>query len=122
MKRALNRFGLIAAIAGALGLWSCSNATNPYGSSSGSKSSPSPNTVTMASMSFNPPTLTVAKGTSVTWQNNDGVAHTSTSDAGVWDSGNISQGSSKSVTFNTAGTFSYHCTIHPMMVGTIVVQ
>jgi plastocyanin len=81
-----------------------------------------PNTVTMSGMTFSPVSLTIAKGTTITWQNDDGVAHTSTSDTGVWDTGNIPAGSSKTTTFATAGTFPYHCTYHSMMTGTIVVQ
>jgi len=74
-------------------------------------------------MSFNPATITVAKGTTVTWTNNDGIAHTSTSDNGVWNTGNMPPGSSKSFTFTTAGTFPYTCTYHAaMMKGTVIVQ
>jgi plastocyanin len=77
----------------------------------------------MINISFSPSTLTVSKGTTVTWQNNDGVTHTSTSEDGLWDTGNIAPGSSKGVTFSNTGTFKYHCTIHgPNMSGTIVVQ
>jgi plastocyanin len=77
----------------------------------------------MINIAFSPSTLTVSKGTTVTWQNNDGVTHTSTSDTGLWDTGNIAPGSIKDVTFSNAGTFKYHCTIHgPTMSGTVVVQ
>ncbi len=84
-----------------------------------------PNTVTMAGMMFYPTTLTVSKGTTVTWQNNDAITHTSTSDApGIWDTGDIASNSSKTVTFNTVGTFRYHCKYHEGMgmVGIIVVK
>jgi plastocyanin len=109
-----------AALAGVLG---CSkDSSNPYGSSSGSSTPPPSNTVVMMNIAFNPGTLTVSAGTTVTWQNNDGITHTSTSDTGVWDTGNIAGGTSKSVTFPNAGTFKYHCTIHAGMTGTIVVQ
>ncbi len=103
----------------------CSNST--YGPDSGgnSTSTPaktSPNTVTISNFAFGPSTLTIAKGTAVTWQNNDAVAHTATSDAGKWDTGNIISGGSKSVTFDSVGTFPYHCAVHPMMTASIVVQ
>ena len=109
------------ALAGILG---CSkDSSNPYGSSTGSSGAPPPNTVVMMNIAFNPGTLTVSKGTTVTWQNNDGISHTSTSDTGVWDTGNIAGGTSKTATFQNAGTFKYHCAIHgPSMSGTIVVQ
>jgi plastocyanin len=62
---------------------------------------------------FVPVTITVPKGTTVTWTNGDGVAHTVTSILGVFDSGNIAPGKTYSFTFNQAGTFEYGCTIHP---------
>ncbi len=83
---------------------------------------PAGNTVTIANMAFSPSSLTVARGTTVTWTNNDGVSHTSTSNTGVWDTGTIQPGSSATFTFNTAGSYAYHCSIHPSMTGTIVVQ
>jgi hypothetical protein len=56
----------------------------------------------------------------VTWTNSDGATHTATGSG--FDTGNISGGSSASVTFDTAGTFAYHCSIHSSMTGTVVVQ
>jgi plastocyanin len=43
-------------------------------------------------------------------------------DGGQWSSGNIAPGSHFTTTFNTAGTFTYHCSLHPNMVGTVKVQ
>lgn len=71
---------------------------------------------------FNPADLNVAAGTTVTWMNTDAVAHTSTSDAPAWNSGIVAPGGQFSFAFPTAGTFSYHCAIHPGMVGTVVVR
>ena len=104
-----------------------SKSSNPYGSAPTSPAPPAaapPNTVEMSGMSFSPATITVAVGTTVTWKNTDGIAHTSTSDTGVWDTGNIPAGGSKTTTFNTAGTFPYQCTYHATMGmrGTVVVQ
>lgn len=83
-----------------------------------------PNTVVMTGMVFSPATITVPVGTTVTWKNNDGIAHTSTSDTGVWDTGNMAAGASTTTTFNTAGTFPYRCTYHATMgmKGTVIVQ
>jgi predicted lipoprotein with Yx(FWY)xxD motif len=77
--------------------------------------------VTIKGFAFDPPQLTVAVGTTVTWTNQDGVAHTVTADKGEFDSGNLDSGKTFSFTFSKAGTFSYHCTIHPQMKATIVV-
>ena len=78
--------------------------------------------VAINNFSFQPASLTVPVGTTVTWSNQDSVAHTTTSDTGVWGSGNLTTGASFSFAFNRAGTFHYHCMIHPNMMGTIVVQ
>ena len=107
-----------------LGVWGCkSDSSSPYGTTT-APSSPSPNTVVMGSGSFSPASITVTRGTTITWRNDDGVAHTSTSDSTGWDTGNTSPGASKTTTFNTPGTFRYHCTYHRAMgmVGTIIVQ
>ncbi len=83
---------------------------------------PTSNAVVIQGFAFNPSPMTVAKGASVTWTNNDKVTHTATADDGSWDTGNIAPGASKSLTFANAGTFAYHCTVHPMMKATLVVQ
>lgn len=78
--------------------------------------------VVMDNLSFAPTTVTVDVGDTVTWQNNDNVSHTATADDGSFDTGTISTGQSDAVTFDTAGTFPYHCAIHPAMTATVVVQ
>ncbi len=78
--------------------------------------------VTIESFLFNPASLTIKAGETVTWTNKDSIAHTITEDKGVFDSGSINSGATYSFTFKTAGTFSYHCTIHPSMTGKIIVQ
>jgi plastocyanin len=78
-------------------------------------------TVSIQNFAFQPATLSVPVGTTVTWTNNDMVAHTSTSDSGVWNSGTLAPGQSYSYTFTQAGSFPYHCMIHPFMHGAIVV-
>lgn len=83
---------------------------------------PPPNTVSIANMAFTPATITVSAGTKITWMNNDNITHTVTADDNSFDSGNIGGGSSFSRTFSVAGTYSYHCTIHPMMIAKVVVQ
>lgn len=80
---------------------------------------------TIQNFSFHPDPLTVTVGTTVTWTNQDTAPHTSTSDPSStfkWDTGTLAQGKSGSVTFTQAGTFTYHCSVHPNMHGTIVVQ
>ena len=76
-------------------------------------------TVSMKNTAFNPKTLTVTKGTTVTWVNDDPVAHDVT--GADFQSGSIGKGGSYSHTFDTVGTFNYRCTVHPGMDGTITV-
>ena len=82
----------------------------------------STNNVTIQGDAFTPSSLTVKVGDTVTWINNDNHDHTVTSDNGTFNSGNIANGSTFSFTFNTAGTYSYNCSIHTSMTGTIVVN
>ncbi len=72
-------------------------------------------TVDIKNFAFNPVTVTVSTGQTVTWTNMDSVSHTITSTTGVFNSGPISPGKTFSYTFNSAGTFEYSCTIHPSM-------
>jgi len=71
---------------------------------------------------FVPGTIEVAVGTTIEWINSDLVAHTVTSDAGLFDSGVMQNQQTFAWTFDAAGTFDYHCTIHPTMVATVVVR
>lgn len=82
------------------------------------------NKVEISNFAFTPPMITVKKGTTVTWTNKDSAAHTVTPDEKTNDfkaSGLLNQGQTHEVTFNTPGTFSYHCEPHPQMTGTVVV-
>lgn len=82
------------------------------------------NTVTIRDFSFGPATLTVKKGTTVTWTNEDSTQHDVTPDSPTGEfkrSSLLSKGDTYSVTFNTPGTYRYHCTPHPDMKGTITV-
>ena len=77
---------------------------------------------TLANRAFSPDEVDVAVGDTVTWMNTDSVSHTSTSDRSGWDSGVVAPGGRFSFAFQTAGTYQYHCAIHPGMVGTVVVR
>ncbi len=83
--------------------------------------------ISSGSFAFSPASLTIKAGTTVTWKNTTTVPHTVTSDDGKsFDSGMANpiaaQGGTFSFTFTTAGTFAYHCAIHPFMKATIIVQ
>jgi plastocyanin len=78
--------------------------------------------VTIDNFAFSPATLKVKVGQKVSWTNQQqGVAHTVTADGGTFDHP-MPSGATFSFAFTKAGSFAYHCTIHPSMHGTIVVS
>ena len=78
--------------------------------------------VTIINMAFSPSTLTVAAGTTVTWVNRDGDAHSVESrDKGFTSSPLLNTGDKYSYTFTTPGTYAYYCAVHAAMTGKIVV-
>jgi plastocyanin len=78
-------------------------------------------TIVIGKQAFQPHTLIAATGATVTWQNDDSVAHTITSGSGWFDSGQLSPGDSFVHQFDKPGTYRYQCTNHPAMEGVIVV-
>jgi plastocyanin len=77
--------------------------------------------VAIKDFAYSPAGVSVPTGSKVTWTNSDTTAHTVTFDDGSADSGNLAAGSTFDHTFATAGTFAYHCAIHPQMHGTVTV-
>jgi plastocyanin len=77
--------------------------------------------VGIADFKFGPAEVRVPVGGSVKWTNNDSQQHTATSSAGAFDAGAIQPGASATVEFATAGSFTYICSFHPFMTGTVVV-
>jgi plastocyanin len=71
---------------------------------------------------FNPTPLTVKAGSTVTWTNVDDEPHTVVSDTGVFKSGGMDTNETFSYKFDKPGTYRFTCSIHPRMVGTVVVQ
>lgn len=110
------RAPLLAAIAAIL-LGACAMA------GAGASSTPVANQVTISGFAFSPNSLSIRTGTTVTWKNNDPMAHTATSVSGTpaFDSGTLANGASYSFTFATAGTWTYKCSFHSSMSGTITV-
>lgn len=78
-------------------------------------------TIAIASMAFAPADLTVAAGQTVLIVNQDSVRHTFTADSGAFDINDLTPGRSVQVTFPTAGTYPYHCALHPSMRGVLTV-
>lgn len=106
---------------------STSQPSSSSSSSNTSSNQPAAQTgqVKIDNMMFTPSQITVAKGGTVTWTNNDSTTHTVVDDlsnVGGPASGDIPPGGTYSFTFTKSGSFQYHCTIHPSMRGTIVVK
>jgi amicyanin len=81
-----------------------------------------PNAINIANFKFDPATLTVPVGTTVTWTNQDEEPHTVVAKDGSFRSPGLDTHGSYSHTFAAAGTFDYICSIHPFMTGTVVVK
>jgi plastocyanin len=78
--------------------------------------------VVIQNFAFAPAMITITAGTTVHWTNKDTDAHTVTSDTGLFGSAALPTGAGYAHTFTKPGTYSYHCSIHPFMVATVVVQ
>jgi len=78
--------------------------------------------VMISGFAFDPDPIEITAGTTVTWTNMDSTDHTVTFDEGDDDSGNLANGATYEETFDTAGTFTYHCNIHSSMHGTVTVS
>jgi amicyanin len=112
--------GLVVVLAGAFILFK--GKTSPETSNSAEVAA---NVVSIDSLAFAPSSLTVKKGTTVTWTNNDAPQHDVVSDSDSpmkgLQSALLSKGQSYSFTFDTPGVYKYHCTPHPFMKASITV-
>jgi plastocyanin len=81
--------------------------------------------VAIRDFAFHPAQVTIKRGTKVTWVNCDEPAvadHTSTADGGQWNSPLLDANQTFTRQFDATGSFAYHCTPHPSMQGTVIVQ
>ena len=107
----------------------CSNQTStpaqttPTPQSSGSGNLGIKQDISISGFAFNPASITIPKGATVIWTNQDATAHNIVSDTGnELNSDTFSKGETFAHTFNTPGTYTYHCGVHPSMKGEIIVQ
>ena len=119
---AMGRHRIAGLVSLGIVLWTVAIACSKGSSSSNSTTPPAPNSVSIVNMSFSPNSISVTSGTTVTWTNNDNMTHTVKADDGSFDSGNLGSGKSFSHTFTSAGSVTYHCSIHPSMTGKVVAQ
>jgi plastocyanin len=126
MKRTRIRavaFGVVLALAAAVALGGCAaggNGSGTGGDTGGGGGGTGENEVAMVNNTFQPSRIEIAVGDTVTWRNDDSVQHTVTGDD--FDSGVVRAGGRFSQTFDQVGTYDYRCTIHPSMVGQVVVK
>ena len=106
----------LAVIAGAGALFGFAGLTGALAAGSGATG------VTIDNFTYSPPNLTVAAGTTVTWTNNDDIPHTVRAVDGSFHSKAMDTSDSYSFTFAKPGVYSYFCSIHPKMVGKVVVK
>lgn len=106
------------------GVWFVAATAGGAGGPAASPSSPAAqgNAVAIVDFGYEAASVTVKVGATVTWTNTGSASHTATADDGSFDSKSLAGGKAFSQTFATAGTFAYHCAIHPAMKGTVVVQ
>jgi plastocyanin len=120
---------LLVVVATAMLLASCggktsaNGRTSPNGGSPTASSGASSNAVRISNFKFVPTSLTAKRGARVTVTNDDSAAHTATADDGhSFDTGSLNQGASQAISVAKPGRYAYHCTIHPFMHGTLVVN
>ena len=104
---------------------SSAGSTTPSAGSISTASNPPAATATtigIDNFAFTPDNATTAVGTTITWTNDQKFVHTVTADDGSFDSGDMAAGATFEQTFDATGTFTYHCSSHSNMTGTITVQ
>jgi plastocyanin len=103
----------------------CSSGQTPAATAAPAASTPRGTTIAIKNFAFDPATLTVKSGTTVSWVNQDGTSHTIVSDPVSpvsFSSDTLQTGASYTFSFTQPGTYTYHCSIHHSMKGTIIVQ
>jgi plastocyanin len=125
MKRtsAATTLMVVGVLAGCSDSSGSSSATaTPAPAAGGSAAAPAGSQVEINNFAFAPATLTVSAGTSVTWKFDDSTQHTVTADDNSFTSAALGGGQTYMHTFDTKGTLTYHCSIHPFMKGTVEVK
>ncbi len=123
MKQLMSGLRLTVGLVMLVFAWGCSkdSDSNPQPDPGPTPGGNSANVV-MENFTYSPGTLTIARGTTVTWTNRDYDTHTVTADDNSFNSPGITPGGTYSRTFTAADTITYHCIPHPQMQGTIIVQ
>src|SRR5262245_58279580 len=113
----LMRFSLVLLVCLTIATLACGKSSSPTSRSSGSLV-----TVNINNSVYSPNPATIKVGQQVNWKNNDSITHTATLEGMFNNVISPMSAQGAPVTFSSAGTFNYHCTLHPGMNGSIVVQ
>jgi hypothetical protein len=122
MKNYFSKVIIASAVLFCVSFYACKKEDSNITYNGGGSNPPPSGQVFIQSNMFNPSSVNVSKGTTVTWTNKDNTTHTVTSKTNLFDSGDMSGGKVFSHTFPDAGTFTYYCKYHSGMNGTVVVQ
>ena len=115
-------FRVLAAFPIVLAMTACGGADD-NAAASGTGETAGASSVTIANLAYSPADLAVSAGTEVTWTNDDDAPHTVTfDDDAVHDSDKMETGDTFSTTFDTAGSYTYICAIHPDMTAKVTVS
>ena len=112
--------GLVACLT--IGLLACLGSLQVSAEAAGAAPSPRSVEIVIRDFVFDPRVVTISPGTSVVWRNLGAFPHTAQSDTGIWNSGALAPEGTFSHTFDTTGTFPFHCGFHPSMTGEVVVR
>jgi plastocyanin len=113
---------LSGALLASLALAACGSSASSSSQVAKSQPATGPVKVAIKNFAFAPATITVAKGTKITFTNDDQTAHTATSTQKAFDTGTVAPGASKAVVVSTPGTYTYICQFHAFMHGTVIVK
>jgi plastocyanin len=109
-------------LGGAVLWWVAANTPVSAGNGPVNAGAPSPVQIAVKNFMFMPASLTIKAGSAVTWVNKDEEPHTVVSDTGLFRSGAVDTNETFAFQFDKPGIYHFTCSIHPRMVGTIVVE
>jgi plastocyanin len=111
---------LVSLVCAALLITGCGAGT---GNQTNNTTATAPNTIVIKNFAFDPATLTVSPGATVTVKNEDTATHTVTANDKSFDTGNVASGATRTFTApGKPGSYQYICSIHTYMQGTLTVK
>lgn len=113
---------ILVAILLGVGAYFIYNGYHKTGSNNNTQQNVIAGTVNVQNSTFTPGTITINKGDTVTWKNNDTMIHRVVADDGSFDLGDMVNNGTSKRTFDIIGTYNYHCAIHTFMTGTVIVK